>query len=370
MTTRGMVVLHVVAPAAFGGLERVVHGLSIGHAARGHQVHVVIALAADAGTDHPFLEVFGRTEVVLHPLFLGKRAYLRELNEIRSICRTVHPDVVHSHGYKPDVMSSLAMRKLGAPLVTTIHGFTSSDWKNDLYQALQLIAIRRFDAVIAVSRVQVEQLADKGIPRAILHRIPNAVLPANHQMDRVQAREALGVDRDVPLVGWIGRLSKEKAPEVFVQAMAVLPERLHGSIVGSGPLRPLLEKRVRQLDLSNRVMLHGAIQDAAKIIRAFDVLVISSISEGIPIVLFEAMSGEVPIVATAVGGVPDVLTGDEALLVPAGDPAAIASAVAVSLEDQDATHRRVDRSSKRLDAFAYEPWLAKYESVYRQIAAG
>jgi glycosyltransferase involved in cell wall biosynthesis len=113
---------------------------------------------------------------------------------------------------------------------------------------------------------------------------------------------------------------------------------------------------------------HGVVPDAGRLLRAFDVLVLSSRTEGTPMVVLEAMAAGVPIVATRVGGVPDVLSSADAMLVPPEDPAALAAAIRAVHDHPDAARSRADSARRRLDTeFALAPWLARYEAIYRQV---
>ncbi|PYP94454.1 MAG: hypothetical protein DMD34_08540 [Gemmatimonadetes bacterium] len=130
-----------------------------------------------------------------------------------------------------------------------------------------------------------------------------------------------------------------------------------------------LERLAGALGLGSRVTFHGKVDDAARLFPAFDMFVLSSRTEGTPIVLFEAMAAGVPVVATAVGGVPDVVSCTEALLVPPQDPVALAQAIRTALLDPGATHARVTAARARLTReFTLARWVARYDAVYQQVA--
>src|SRR5438445_10839110 len=118
-----MVILHIVAPAEFGGLERVVHGLGCGLRDAGHDVHVAAVLAGPQ-TDYAFLAPLSEAGVHTHPLSVPLRGYLHERGAIAELCRNVRPDVVHTHGYRPDVVDAGVARRQGLATGTTVHGFT------------------------------------------------------------------------------------------------------------------------------------------------------------------------------------------------------------------------------------------------------
>lgn len=360
----GMRVLHAAAPGDAGGLERVVQDLAAAQAEGGREVHVAAVL--DRGrSDHPFLAPFEDTEVVVHPREFRPRAYLAEARFLWGLCRRLAPDVVHTHGYRADVVAGATARRAGVPTVTTVHGFTGGGPKNRLYEWLQRRAFRRCDAVVAVSRPLARALEEDGVRPQRLHVVQNAWRPRGGSLDRAAARERLGMRPDATVLGWVGRLSPEKAPDLFLEALARLDADVRGSVVGDGRERPELEARAESLGLTGRVHWHGRVDAAHRLFRAFDVFVLSSRTEGTPMTLFEAMEAEVPIVATAVGGVPDVLGEDEARLVPPGDPAALAAAVRETLADRDAAAERASRARRRLRTrFATEEWVASYDRVY------
>ena len=136
--------------------------------------------------------------------------------------------------------------------------------------------------------------------------------------------------------------------------------------VGDGRMRGNLEARARELGIGERVTFHGPVVDAGRFLAAFDLLALSSRTEGTPMVLFEALAAGVPIVATTVGGVPDVVSEREALLVPSEDPGALATAIERALGFPEEARERADRAAHRLrSAYAVEPWLDAHVSLYR-----
>ena len=363
-----MIILQIAAPGEFGGLESVAQALAQGLHGAGHDVHVAAVLDSPAER-HPFLTPLAACGIAIHPLELPLRAYWRERQAVAALCRRVRPDVVHTHGYRPDVVDASVARHLGIPVVTTVHGFTGNGWKNRCYEWLQRRAFPRFDAVVAVSRALVECLARVGVPRARIHELPNAWCPTSPPLDRTAARLVLGLPQDGFVVGWVGRLSAEKGPDVLLDALAGVSDLpLVVSMVGNGTGRSALQARARSLRL-DRVFWQGALRDAARLFPAFDIFVLSSRTEGTPIVLFEAMAARVPVIATRVGGVPDVVTAEEAALVAPNDPVALAAALRAVYRDPAQARARACRAHARLERdFSLGPWLARYERIYRQVS--
>ena len=366
-----MVILHVVSPGVIGGLERVVHALAAGHRDRGHTLHVA-AVTTVEDDDLEFLRSLRECGVEVRLVRVGPHEYWGERRAIARLCARLQPDVVHTHGYRPDVLDAGAARRLGIPVVTTVHGYTGGSWRNRLYERLQRRALRRFDAVVAVSQPLADALTQDGVPRDRVHLIRNAWAGSEPLLDRGAARRALGEGRDgngALRIGWVGRLSEEKGPDVFLEALGRMRHQpWTACVLGDGPARPALEARAAALGLTGRVHWHGSVRGAESVYRAFDVFVLSSRTEGTPIALFEAMASRVPIVATAVGGVPDVVSPAEAWLVAPEDPNALAAAVAAVLQDPAGADVRARAATVRLERdFAVEPWLERYEAVYRAV---
>lgn len=363
-------IVHVVSPGAAGGLETVVHALARGHADAGHTVRVVAVSDDDAACR--FLERFAGTGVHTDSLAVSGRRYACERAAARSIFRQVRPDVVHTHGNRPDVIDAVAARSVGIATATTVHGYTASTLRNRVYGYVQRLHMRSFDAVVAVSTPLAMTLSSHVDPSR-LHMIPNGFIPDATPADRLLARHRLGVYDERFLIGWVGRLSPEKGPDVALAAIGRLAlvarhEALELAVIGDGPERPNLERLARQLGVEPLVRWHRTRHDAALLMTAFDVLVLSSRTEGTPMVILEAMSARTPIIATRVGGVPDMLSSEEALLVPRDDPAALASAILDVLLARDAAYARAFRAANVL-ATRYDgaAWLERYAALYRQL---
>ena len=363
-----MVVLHILAPGVVGGLERVVRSLAAGHAALGHRVPVGVVLEP-ASSEHPFVHALRHARLEVITLPVAPRAYLAERAAFAGVCDRVRPDVVHTHGYRADLVDAGVARRLGIPTVTTVHGFTGGDWKNRLYERLQWRALPRFDAVVAVSQPMCNRLRHAGVPIDRLHTIRNAWDDTVAFLDRQAARRQLGVPEDGLRIGWVGRMGHEKGPDLVLEALALLgdvPVAL--SMIGQGDGQRELRQRAESLGVGARTTWYGTVPEAAALLPAFDVFVLSSRTEGTPMVLFEAMAAGVPIVASAVGGVPDVVSPAEAILVPTEDPRAIAGAIRDVLRDSASAKERAGAARRRLEReFAARPWLERYEALYRAL---
>lgn len=372
--TERLEIVQALAPARVGGLESVVAALAGGMAGRGHGVHVA-AILDPGGGEHEFVSDLAERDVTVHPIEVPHRAYLREYRSLRDLLDRLDPDVVHTHGYRADVLASAAARSAGRPVVSTVHGFTRGGWKNRFYEWLQRRSLRRHDAVVAVSEPIRRELLRSGLSDRRVRLLRNAWHRDRPLLERREARERLGLPGEGFVAGWVGRLSREKGPGVFLEAMARVRDRdgdVTGSMIGGGGRASSVEERARELGLGDRVRFQGRIPAAARLYRAFDVFVLSSRTEGTPVSLLEAMDAGVPVVATRVGGVPDVVRdGEEALLVPPEDPEALARAILGVRRRPEEARRRARAADRRLsERFAREPWLDATEEIYREVLHG
>ncbi len=347
-----------------GGQFRVVEALAVAQRRAGLEP-AVLAVTTGRVTAHPILASLDRNEVRVFQLPLrSRRAYLTERKAVVAHARATGADIVHSHGYRADVVDAPAARRAGLAAVTTLHGFTGGSLRNRLYERLQRRTARHLDGIVVVSEPMRKGVEASGVSPDRLHVVRNGWLATAPLLDRDSARARLGVQPEFR-IGWVGRVSREKGPDVLLDALRRLgDEGFEASVIGDGPLRAALE--AQSVTSAPPVRWHGVIHGADTLFRAFDVFVLSSRTEGTPMVLLEAMHAGVPIVATRVGGVPDVVGPREALLVPPEDPAALAAAIRAVRDDPGAARARAEAAKQRLEReFGAEQWVEAYQRVYR-----
>jgi glycosyltransferase involved in cell wall biosynthesis len=352
-----------------GGLESVVLALAAGQTRRGHRVIVAVVHEPRAG-EHPFVTALTASGVRAVPFVLSPRAYLKERALIKELCDREKPDVMHTHGYRPDILHAASRLRRNFATVTTLHGSSRLGGASTLHEIVQLRMLQRFDAVVAVSRQLAAELRKRVRPER-LHVIPNGWSDRIRFADSSEARRFLGLPSTGTVVGWVGRLIPIKGADVFLRAMGQLKAMpLTVSIIGDGPERAALEELVRVEGLSDRVHFHGTVPDAARYISAFDVFVLSSRSEGTPVTLLEAIASKVPVVATDVGGIPDVVGESEAVLVRSEDHLALAKAIQSAIQDPASAKRRAEAAVRRLHAyFGMDRWIDAHDRVYDLIVA-
>jgi glycosyltransferase involved in cell wall biosynthesis len=240
----------------------------------------------------------------------------------------LRPDIVQTHNIKSHAFVARALGRPHVPWVAFHHGYTATDLKVRLYNLVDRWSLPRADAVVTTCGPFADELTGAGIDRrriTVLHNAAGDVAP----MDRASARRLLGLNEG-PIVVAVGRLSREKGHDVLVDACALLRRVCRDEptllIAGEGPERNRLAERARRRGV--RLRLDGFQTSIAPYYAAADVFVLPSRSEGSPNVLLEAMAAGCPIVASRVGGVPEIAGSGEVQLVPRDRPMALAQAVA------------------------------------------
>lgn len=363
-------VMHILAPSSVGGLERVVQSLACAQQAdaRIGDVHVVTMSQAPVRALAVFIEPLREVGVNVHTIVTPPRSYAREREELRAVVEQTMPDIVHTHGSHADVLGGGLGETSGAATVTTLHGLVGGDLKNRLYEWLQRRSCRNRDAIVCVSRKLARDVVRQGFAPERTHVVRNTWRAGATALPRNEARRVLGLPAHGFVAGWVGRVSREKGLDVLVDAMELRPTLdVHLAVIGDGHQRAQLERHTNRSLMAFQGRLHwlGMRPKADTLLAAFDVLVISSRTEGTPMLLFEAMAAGVPVIATTVGGIPDVIGPQEALMVPSEDPRAIWAAIDTVHRDATGARRRAQAAALRLSAeHCLERWSASYASVY------
>ena len=292
----------------------------------------------------------------------------RVASQVNAILREWQPSIVQTHSYKATAVA-YALRALRAPWqwVGFYHGTTRELLRVGLYHWVDRQLLRAADRVVVMSRSQIQLFPHSG---ARVQVIDNAVLRRTAGAAESAAAVATGSAR--PLIGVVGRLSPEKGVDVFLDACAVLARQgttFHGVIAGDGPDRARLEAQSRRLGLESSVQFAGQVENVEALYRSLDLLVLPSRSEGLPNTLLEALQADVPVVASAVGGVPDLVGSSQAArLVPPGSSAALAEAMWVALTDGDSPDAVAARASV-VARFSLERRLEAHLRLYNDLVA-
>ena len=350
-----------------GGLERVATSLSVGLQRRGE--HVVVCSRGRARGVTVLREELHEAGIQVVPIPRPKptpRALIESAIRLAAVIRRESPDVVHAHNPAAAVAAALARLLAGrrsTAIVATFHGLVEGETRRAV-RPLVLAA----DVVVGIGPSASQELADAGFPRDRLLTVPNAVTAAVTR-SRADVRRELGIADDAELLVTVGRYTIEKGQTLLIEAVARLAPRrprLRALIVGLGPLENELRESASRLGLGGIVQITGPRADAVDVIAAADVVVSTSIREGLGLTLLEALTVGTPVVASSVGGIPDVLDhGAAGLLFPSGDAEALVAALERALDDAELRERLLAEGRRHVaQNFGVDAMVDGYLSAY------
>lgn len=324
------------------------------HLPPGARLHIAL-LAHDADSPlPPIAEEAGDAPLTVHRLIETHAYDPRVIARATELARDIGASIVQSHSYKPHLIAMAVSRLTGTPWIGFHHGWTAENLKVRLFHALDRATLPQADRVVAVSREGEQWMLDAGCAREQVAMISNAVDPADFSCSesRASIRRDLSIDEGAVLLCAVGRLSREKGQDVLIDAFARIAQRhdaLQVALAGDGPDRLALEAQATALGVRSRVHFLGHQPHVARIYAAADILVLPSRSEGMPNALLEAMATGTPVIASAVGGIPEVAhDGLDAWLVPSDDAPALAAAIEDAIEHPDEMRMRAHRAQQQV----------------------
>ncbi len=348
-------VLRIFSRLNIGGPSLHVILLSAGLRPLGYDTRLVVG--RESPREGNMLELAASKNVVCERMAgLGREIVplqdLRALFGLTRLMRRWRPDVVHTHTAKAGLLGRVAALAAGVPIVVhTYHGHVLRGYfspaKTALFRWLEARLAGHTNALVAVSESVQQDLVALGIAHpGKIRVIPLGLelLPLAGELPRGVLRREAGIPEDAPLVGMVGRLVPIKDVPTFLRAACLVraarPEARF-ALVGDGEERPALERLARELGLDGAVSFLGWRHDLAPVYGDLDLVVNASRNEGTPVALIEALAAARPVVATRVGGTPDLLGDEErGRLVAAGEPEALARAILETLSGAEAARGR------------------------------
>jgi glycosyltransferase involved in cell wall biosynthesis len=295
----------------------------------------------------------------------------RVITRMLQICRQERVQIWHGHDYKSNALGLLLRRFWPMRLVTTVHGWVKQTRRTPLYYWIDKLSLRHYESVICVSDDLVERCLECGVPADRCVLVENGIDTRQYTRRRTprEAKELLGLPRDRLVIGAIGRLSAEKGFDLLLHAaQRVLAQGQDVAILiaGEGDEKPRLAALAQELGLGERVRLLGYCTDTCPIYEAMDVYALSSLREGLPNVLLEALAMEVPIVATRVAGVPRLLTEREnGLLVAPGSVDELARALTELCANEALRQNLRENGRRTVEArYSFAGRIEKIAAIY------
>ena len=372
--------MHLSASIQMGGAERVI--LQLANSLKDSTFNVIVtSFIQDWKPPNAFIESLKAQGTNVRTITMSEKYPSPWWNLIRNffdLCHLIKAEkiqLLHTHGYRSNIIGLQVSALLRVPIVTTVHGWTTHTNSVKLYERLDRFTLKFFDKVIVVSDDIKNSLLNSRFPTHKIEKIYNTIdcgIVKNTGVSLDEIRKRFHISRNDKLVGTIGRLSKEKGVHYLLKAgseiIAKYPD-VKILIIGEGPERQNLEALAKLLHISKNVIFCGFQKNVAEFYPLIDIVVLPSVTEGLPIVLLEALTYSKPIVATRVGGIPEVITdGKTGILVDPQNPSQLAEGIIRVLKNSEEANQLASKGRKLVEEhFNSENWNKKIEKIYQEI---
>jgi glycosyltransferase involved in cell wall biosynthesis len=339
--------------------------------------HLAVFLTRHEREETPFVEAAREYGMPVHFIRGYNQFDPRMIWRVVKLVKQLQIDIISAHEVKSDVIAYLASILHPVPIVTTLHGWIGNSPKQRLFIALDRLIVRRFDRVIAVSGRIRDEVHAAAVPVDKVRLLHNAIVIERYVRTgrRGFLAELLGRPVAGPVIASIGRMSPEKGHADLIEALGIAAARgcrMSAVLVGDGPERQRLVDRIRALGLQESVHLPGYLKQPERVLEETDLAVLPSHTEGLPNAALEALIMEVPVLATRVGGTPEVITdGETGCLVEPRSPEALADALIDFAKDPLRWKQMAQRGRLQVESrFNFQTRTRELEAIYAELAQG
>jgi glycosyltransferase involved in cell wall biosynthesis len=367
-----IVVVHLTASPFFGGPERQMLELA---RMLPRKYRSIFLSYSESGGCQQFIQKALDQGFEAHGLRCDTPSFWRMFQELAGHLRKMQADLLCCHNYKPSILGRIVARRLGIPVIAVSRGWTGESRRVRFYEVLDRWNLRWMDHVICVSSAQADKVLRVGVPIQRVTVIHNAIdvdrFAEADPSDRGRL-EQFFADPPKLIVGAAGRLSPEKGFHDLVDAAGIVTRNapwVGFVLFGSGPLQDSIQERIVANGLAGRFVLAGFAKDLDRFFPHFDVFVQSSYTEGMPNVLLEAQAAKVAVVATAVGGTPEIIQDRiNGLLSSPGNAKQLAEAIEYLLSS-DSRRREMGLYGRRMvtKKFTFQTQCKAYQHLIDQI---
>ena len=368
---RNMDILYITNHLNIGGITSYCLTLAAGMKQRGHNVYIassggqLFEQFKEKGIEYLHIPI--RTKSEISPKIL------LSFFKLRSFIKKNHIDILHAHSRTTQVLAEFLGRKTGAPYISTCHGFFKARFSRRKFPCWGL-------KTIAISEAVKEHLLrDFKLDAENIKVIPNGVdvsrFSSKLKAQSSKLKEKLGLEEDAPVIGIVGRLSDVKGHRYLIQAM---PEVLKAYplaqllIVGDGKIKKDLLKLSKELVLDEHIIFLPSVQDTSEVLQALDIFVMPSLQEGLGLALMEAMASGLPVVASGVGGIGNLIhDGENGILVQPADIKSLSCAIIGLLDNKDNAVSLGDSARRFVtENFSEENMISETEALYSEVLKG
>jgi len=371
--TKQKIILQLRSSIGFFGAENVV--LELAKQLSNSNYHPIVGVIENSRNPHIELAEVAESHNLETKIFkCAGQLDLRTVFAIRNFIKQQNIDIIHSHGYKANFYSLLATSFKNVNLVATCHPWIKTSFAVKLYSWLDKSLLKKSNHVVAISEEIKDEVLESGLARKKISVIENGIDVSRflNKYDRNEIFKEFDIEPDKKIIGTIGRLSKEKGQSNFIDAAKALIEKFDNlvfMIVGDGPLRDELRAHVSNLGLQDNFIFTGVSENIPKVFALLDIFVLPSLTEGLPMVLLEAMAAKKPIVATAVGAIPRLISDKRSgCLVKPKDTDGIIKAVEFMLNNTDDKTKIAQRGYEIVcTKYSSDEMAKKYIRIFDQL---
>jgi glycosyltransferase involved in cell wall biosynthesis len=354
-----LVIAQVIGELRIGGAERMFVDLC-----NALDVDKTIVVLIGDSDLQPNLRSELRRDIEVHSVRVRRRTWVKDVWTLSRLFRDAGCDVVHTHMFWPNLYGSLSARLAGvSAIITSEHG--RNEWKRRWHKWVEVNVISRYaDVRLCVSQDILRMRRDiDGVPEDMLRIVPNGTV-----VPTLQPR----TEKQGTVIGSVGRLVSAKDYPMMIRAVSILVSRgvdVNLEIVGEGEEREAIEAAIRKEGVESKVTLAGSQTNVSEWLARWRIFVSSSVREGQPVALLEAMAAGLPCVVTAAGGVPDTLAdGVEGIVVPPGDPEALADGIQQLLGDAEQSEICGRAARERvIEDFSIESLASTCRQIYTSV---
>jgi len=293
---------------------------------------------------------------------------------IRKFIKKNKIDLIHTHGYKSNFYAVLATLFYKTSRIVTCHPWIKTSFKMKFYSFIDKFLLNRFDKIITVSEALKSEIAEAGVALEKISIIPNGIniTRFTQRYDVDEVRMQLGVPAHYKVIGTVGRLSVEKGHIILIEAARKILKKFPSTfflIVGDGLLREELHQKTVNLAIGDHFLFTGLIDDVPKILSIIDLFVLPSLTEGLPMALLEAMAAKKPVIASAVGSIPQLIIHNKTgLLTQPADTEGLANSICELLQNQQKADQLAEAGYQTIvDNYTSKIMARRYMDVYHRL---
>jgi len=365
-------ILYLITQSDFGGAQKYVYDLATNIS----QNYITIIAGGEQGKKGELAQKLREKNIKYIYISHLKRAILPWHDflafwQIKKLIKQEKPDIVHLNSSKISILGSLAARRCKVPkIIYTVHGWVFNEelawWKKFFYKILEKWTAKFKTHIICLSEFDKQNaIKQKIAPTNKISVIYNGIKPIKF-LSKEDAREKLKISQNKIIIGSIGNLYKNKGYEYLIKAISLCVMRYALCVIGDGPEEKNLKSKILNLKLDKKIKLTGNITNAAQLLSALDIYVCSSIKEGLPYTILEAMQAGLPIVTTNVGAIPEVIIdGKNGLLVELKNSETLVKKIKYLINNPDIAKKLGEQAKKNVaEKFSLEQMIKKTEKLY------